>query len=302
VKKASKWTSILHAHPNFPFKPLFLEALQIPLQTQASPFFSYFSFLFLPTPSPSGTYPAAICPPTCPKSLVVRHRPRPVFGEEVAEQEASSGEQHRPWTHAPRCSPLMSPTSSSSSRTWQRQGEAAAGCGGRGEVGARCRCGPRGGREKVAGVVVFACAVSVVVDAAGDQGMSPVSDPCAVTPRPMPRARPPLLLRCCQPGLALGGLTGIHTRGRVAPQRREVRVALGQEQDRVVTLRFFDDPRTTRSRSTRPSATRRVTASRIHRVTAAPVLTVKFRQPSHEFTFGVGMTFVSYPLVLTPVV
>jgi hypothetical protein len=32
------------------------------------------------------------------------------------------------------------------------------------------------------------------------------------------------------------------------------------------------------------------------------VLTVKIRQPSHEFTFGVGMTFVSYPLVLTPVV
>jgi hypothetical protein len=32
------------------------------------------------------------------------------------------------------------------------------------------------------------------------------------------------------------------------------------------------------------------------------VLTVKNRQPNHEFTFGVGMTFVSYPLVLTPVV
>jgi hypothetical protein len=32
------------------------------------------------------------------------------------------------------------------------------------------------------------------------------------------------------------------------------------------------------------------------------LLTVKFRQPSHEFTFGVGMTFVSYSLVLTPVV
>jgi hypothetical protein len=32
------------------------------------------------------------------------------------------------------------------------------------------------------------------------------------------------------------------------------------------------------------------------------VLTVKFRQPSHEFTFGVGMNFISYPLVLTPVV
>jgi hypothetical protein len=34
----------------------------------------------------------------------------------------------------------------------------------------------------------------------------------------------------------------------------------------------------------------------------APLLTVKIRQPSHEFTFGVGMTFVSYSLVLTPVV
>jgi hypothetical protein len=28
------------------------------------------------------------------------------------------------------------------------------------------------------------------------------------------------------------------------------------------------------------------------------VLTVKFRQPNHEFTFGVGMNFISYPLVL----
>jgi hypothetical protein len=27
------------------------------------------------------------------------------------------------------------------------------------------------------------------------------------------------------------------------------------------------------------------------------MLTVKFRQPSHEFTFGVGMNFISYPLV-----
>jgi hypothetical protein len=32
------------------------------------------------------------------------------------------------------------------------------------------------------------------------------------------------------------------------------------------------------------------------------LLTVKFHQPSHEFTFGVGMSFVSYPLVLTPMV
>jgi hypothetical protein len=32
------------------------------------------------------------------------------------------------------------------------------------------------------------------------------------------------------------------------------------------------------------------------------LLTVKFRQPNHEFTFGVGINFISYPLVLTPLV
>jgi hypothetical protein len=32
------------------------------------------------------------------------------------------------------------------------------------------------------------------------------------------------------------------------------------------------------------------------------LLTVKIRQTSHEFTFGVGMSFIPYPLVLTPVV
>jgi hypothetical protein len=32
------------------------------------------------------------------------------------------------------------------------------------------------------------------------------------------------------------------------------------------------------------------------------MLTAKFRQPSHVFTFGVGMSFIPYPLVLTPVV
>jgi hypothetical protein len=42
--------------------------------------------------------------------------------------------------------------------------------------------------------------------------------------------------------------------------------------------------------------------SRLFFTAPTPVLTVKFRQPSHEFTFGVGMTFVFYPLVLTPVV
>jgi hypothetical protein len=32
------------------------------------------------------------------------------------------------------------------------------------------------------------------------------------------------------------------------------------------------------------------------------MLTVKIRPPSHEFTFGVGIRFIPYPLVLTPVV
>jgi hypothetical protein len=32
------------------------------------------------------------------------------------------------------------------------------------------------------------------------------------------------------------------------------------------------------------------------------LLTVKFRQPSHEFSFGVDMSFILYPLVLTPLV
>jgi hypothetical protein len=32
------------------------------------------------------------------------------------------------------------------------------------------------------------------------------------------------------------------------------------------------------------------------------MLTLKIRQPSHDFTFGVGISFILYPLVLTPVV
>jgi hypothetical protein len=32
------------------------------------------------------------------------------------------------------------------------------------------------------------------------------------------------------------------------------------------------------------------------------MLMVNFRQPSHEFTFIVGMNFIYYPLVLTPFV
>jgi hypothetical protein len=37
-------------------------------------------------------------------------------------------------------------------------------------------------------------------------------------------------------------------------------------------------------------------------LTTRDMLTVKIRQPSHEFTFGVGMSFIPYPFVLTPVV
>jgi hypothetical protein len=40
----------------------------------------------------------------------------------------------------------------------------------------------------------------------------------------------------------------------------------------------------------------------IYQNSGVRVLTVKIRQPSHEFTFGVGMSFIPYPLVLTPVV
>jgi hypothetical protein len=31
-------------------------------------------------------------------------------------------------------------------------------------------------------------------------------------------------------------------------------------------------------------------------------MTVKIRQPSHEFTFGVAISFIPYLLVITPVV
>jgi hypothetical protein len=37
-------------------------------------------------------------------------------------------------------------------------------------------------------------------------------------------------------------------------------------------------------------------------LTMGEMLTVKFRQPGHGFTFGVGVTFIPYPLVLTPLV
>jgi hypothetical protein len=46
---------------------------------------------------------------------------------------------------------------------------------------------------------------------------------------------------------------------------------------------------------------RRLTRGRA-RFKHGEMLMVKFRQHSHEFTFGAGMTFISYPLVLTPLI
>jgi hypothetical protein len=40
----------------------------------------------------------------------------------------------------------------------------------------------------------------------------------------------------------------------------------------------------------------------IQALASVMMLTVKIRQPSHEFTFGVGISFIPYPLVLTLVV
>jgi hypothetical protein len=45
-----------------------------------------------------------------------------------------------------------------------------------------------------------------------------------------------------------------------------------------------------------------VTKLKTSQLLAFELLTVKFRQPSHEFIFGVGMNFIPYPLVLTPLV
>jgi hypothetical protein len=52
----------------------------------------------------------------------------------------------------------------------------------------------------------------------------------------------------------------------------------------------------------RPAPPDRDPVHRIQSNRPRRLLTVKIRQPSHEFTFGVGMSFIPYPLVLTPVV
>jgi hypothetical protein len=43
-------------------------------------------------------------------------------------------------------------------------------------------------------------------------------------------------------------------------------------------------------------------AARPDQPPAGALLTMKIRKPSHEFTFSVGISFIPYPLVLTPVV
>jgi hypothetical protein len=47
---------------------------------------------------------------------------------------------------------------------------------------------------------------------------------------------------------------------------------------------------------------KRTSREHVDAAAGGALLTVKFREPSHEFTFGIGMTFISYPLVLTPLV
>jgi hypothetical protein len=71
---------------------------------------------------------------------------------------------------------------------------------------------------------------------------------------------------------------------------------------------LWESPSTTRSRipcsgsGAMPSPSRMLAATTTPSASTSPLLTVKIRQPSHEFTFGVGISFIPYPLVLTPVV
>jgi hypothetical protein len=68
----------------------------------------------------------------------------------------------------------------------------------------------------------------------------------------------------------------------------------------------YSGPRRTRARTGQPGFPRCVVPDCITGPSQrgarqrAMLLTVKFRQPSHEFTFGVGVSFIPYPLVLPP--
>jgi hypothetical protein len=63
---------------------------------------------------------------------------------------------------------------------------------------------------------------------------------------------------------------------------------------------FF--PKPTKNRPLPWSAEEDIREQRAGRDPLRHLLTVKIRQPSHEFTFGVGISFIPYPLVLTHVV
>jgi hypothetical protein len=79
-KLNSNRTFILHAPPNSPSHPQFLEALHFPLQMWAPPFlFSPLIFLFIPYPpaNPTGAGPPAVAARTA--ALVVVRRPPSTF-------------------------------------------------------------------------------------------------------------------------------------------------------------------------------------------------------------------------------
>jgi hypothetical protein len=51
-----------------------------------------------------------------------------------------------------------------------------------------------------------------------------------------------------------------------------------------------------------PESSTHSTCNVVSQMIVLTLLMVKFRQPSHEFTFSVDMSFILYPLVLTPLV
>jgi hypothetical protein len=99
---------------------------------------------------------------------------------------------------------------------------------------------------------------------------------------------------------------------RVQPSRKDARVgdSLRLQQDTALLPRLSDLPKSRKEH--RNGVTRKTKSfTYIYRNVASKylfitwprgLLTVKIRQPSHEFTFSVGISFIPYPLVLTPVV
>jgi hypothetical protein len=67
-----------------------------------------------------------------------------------------------------------------------------------------------------------------------------------------------------------------------------------------VTCRLAVNLSTVLNHQQRPTEAELTGVAAPHAAAPWQVLTVNFCQPSHEFTFGVGINFISYPLVLTP--